>query len=171
MRTNSRMRMILPDWAIGGYREGLPEDVLRIVEAGWAVGPRGSLLLSALWGGGWRREIDAPEVGRYEYDVNDVYISLSDLRPDIDVYLSRAASRGIAVALRLLEDAKNLPGSDTLLAVVSVPVDMESNDFLLQGTTVRFFTQRGDYPDWFENLERFELDAISVLEMEDAVLH
>jgi hypothetical protein len=67
----------------------------------------------------------------------------------------------------LLSKAHGIPGSETLQATVSIFADKTDEDFALQGGVVRFFTRRGDYPDWFEDLESFTLEAIAVMDATD----
>ncbi|QKW13398.1 hypothetical protein [Verrucosispora sp. NA02020] len=145
----------------------LSPDLDEVARAGWALGPCGAILLKSLWGPGWRTNIDASEVGSYEYEVNDVYASLSDLAVNKAAYLNGAAIRGISFATRMLRDASDFPEADSLLAVVGISVDEEDEDFLLQGASVRFFSRRGDYPTWFEDLERYRKEAIAVVDMAD----
>jgi hypothetical protein len=148
------------------YRD-LPPDLDEVARAGWVVGPHGAILLKSLWGSGWRTSIQPSEVGSYEYEVNDVYASLSDLSTDMETYVYRAAMRGISFAVRMLRDAAAVPGAGSLVAAVGVPVDEQDEVFLLQGATVRFFSRRGDYPTWFEELERYQNEAIAVVDMTD----
>lgn len=131
------------------------------------LGPCGAILLKSLWGRGWRTSIDASEVGAYEYEVNDVYGSLADLAADQATYLNRAAVRGFSFATRMLEYAAALPDADRLTATVGISVDEKDEDFFLQGVTIRFFSRRGDYPTWFEDLERYRSEAIAVVDMAD----
>ncbi|WP_212816943.1 hypothetical protein [Polymorphospora rubra] len=145
----------------------LPPDLDLIAKGGWVLGPCGAILLKSLWGSGWRTSIDAAEVGTYEYEVNDVYGSLADLADDRATYLNRAAVRGFSFALRMLKDAAELPGAGSLMATVGVSVDEGDEDFLLQGVTVRMFSRRGDYPNWFDDLERYQSEAMAVVDVTD----
>jgi hypothetical protein len=169
MKMNSRMRSLLA--MQGGSAEllassaRLPEELRAIIAAGWVIGPGGSLLLAALWGDGWSKDHVPVQAADYEYEVNDVAIPAADLGGDPDRYLGRAAARGIQFAARAMRAAAGLAGAESLIAVVGTGVDQ---DFLTHGTTVKFFTQRGDYPRWFDDLERFTTEAIAVLNMSDA---
>ncbi|MFY1598888.1 hypothetical protein [Micromonospora sp. WMMD737] len=166
MKMNSRMFDVLVQGVVDPSRD-LPPELDEVARAGWVLGPGGAILLKSLSGPGWRNDIDASEVGLYEYEVNDVYVSLFDIADNRETYLSRAAVRGISFAARMLKDAAALPEADRLLAVVGISVDEGDEDFLLQGATVRFFSRRGDYPTWFEDLERYQKEAIAVIGMAD----
>ncbi|MFG3419143.1 hypothetical protein [Micromonospora sp. NPDC048063] len=166
MKMNSPMFAVLERGAVDPGRNLSPE-LDEVARAGWVLGPCGAILLKSLWGPGWRTSIDASEVGSYEYEVNDVYVSLSDLAANKGTYLNRAAVRGISFAARMLRDATALPEADSLLAVVSISVDEGDEDFLLQGATVRFFSRRGEYPTWFEDLERYQKEAVAIVDMAD----
>ncbi len=161
------MRELLADSLTEIWRPSLPRRAQAIAEAGWIIGPNAALLLRAMYGNSWSGEFDPSEIGHYEYEVNDVYISLSDLREDTRRYLPRAASRGLFFARRMLRDASALEGGDRLLALVSIFADEDDDDFLLQGATVKFFSRRGAYPDWFEDLEGFRHEAIAILDLDD----
>ena len=166
MRVNSRMRALLCDPAFEADDSGLPPDARATAEAGWRLGPSGALLLAAM------SPKDAPDVpasgiGRHEYEVNDVYLSLDDLRGDESTFLAKAASRSLSFAVDMLKRGLSLPGSETLQASVSIFVDTTDEVFPLQGGVVRFFTRRGDHPDWFGDLEAFTLEAIAVLDATD----
>lgn len=160
------MRTLLRDESFIDDRPTLPPDIQAIVDAGWTVGPNGALLLASLWWEG-RHDIPSAQTGHAEYEVNDVHISLGDLRRENPGFLSRAASRGLFFAMTMLEKALVLPHGESLLATVAVPVDVDDPDFSLQGTTVRFFSRRGNYPGWFDDLEGFRLEAIAVLDGSD----
>ncbi|GIF06914.1 hypothetical protein [Actinoplanes siamensis] len=151
----------------GALRRDLPPDLDEVARAGWVLGPRGAILLRSLWGPGWRTNLQSSEIGSYEYEVNDVYASLSDLVTEKNTYLFRSAVRGISFATRMLMDAAILPGAERLISVVGVSIDDEDESFFLQGATIRFFSRRGDYPRSFEDLERYQKEAIAVLDMTD----
>jgi hypothetical protein len=145
------------------------DDVRDIIDAGWTVGPNGALFLAACWGDGWSRDVDAAAVGQVEYEVNDVHISLRDLAEDMESYLPKAAERGLAFARYMLHKALALPDSNRLHAAVSISVDKEDEDFLIQGAVVRFYSDRGRHPDWYDDLERFNSEAIAVLDFDDGL--
>jgi len=105
-------------------------------------------------------------IGSYEYEINDVYLSLDDLHGGDDL-LPRAAARTIDVARRLLRAGLRLPGSGTLTAVAAVHVDADDELFDLQGGRVRLFTRRGEHPSWFDDLETFEQEALALLDRSD----
>jgi hypothetical protein len=146
----------------------LPSDTAAIVDAGWTVGPGETLLLAALMGADRQAGVAPSDIGEYEYHNNDVNISLVDLRIDMESYLTKAAARGLQFAAEMLRAAGTPPGTTPLRAIVSLSVDMQHEDFLLQGATVHFTTCRGGYPDWLGDLEGFGNEAIAVIEMEDA---
>jgi hypothetical protein len=166
MRANSRMQALLSDDAFVTDKPDLPAETEAIIRAGWRVGPGGDLVLAAV-----SREsplrVSPSEIGGHEYEVNDVYISLDDLRDDPATLLARAASRGLSFATEMLKSGLSLPGSETLTATVSLFIDMTDEDFALQGTVVRFFTRRGDSPEWFQDLEAFTMEATAVLDAAD----
>lgn len=161
------MRALLATDTFAAERPVVPPDVRYVVDAGWTVGPNGALLLAALWREGMH-DIPAAALGHGEYEVNDVDVSLGDLGRDRPEFLPRAAARVLLVARRLLTGSRGLPGADTLLATVSISVDVDDEDFALQGGTVRFFTRRGEHPGWFDELEGFTREAIAVLDAVDA---
>ncbi|WP_425720134.1 hypothetical protein [Micromonospora sp. DT233] len=99
--------------------------------------------------------------------MNDVYVPLSDLVQNEAKYLNSAAARCLSFAARMLRDAATLPGAESLLTIVSVFVDEEDEEFFLQGANVRFFSRRGDYPNWFEDLGRYQKEAIAVVDIAD----
>lgn len=169
MKMNTRMRSLLAraggSAEVLGHDPQLPDELRAIIEAGWVVGPGGSLLLARLWVDGWSRDPGPVQVASHEYEVNDVFVPSADLTGDPDRYLSRVAARGIGFAARAMKVAVGLTAADSLIAVVGTGVN---EDFLTHGTTVKFFTRRGDYPRWFEDLEGFTTEAIAVLDMSDA---
>ena len=163
MKTNSRMRALISGNLLDPVASSLPDEIQDICERGWEIGPGDSVVLRALWGPGWRTAISPEEVGAYEYEVNDVSIPLADLRTDMAEYLPRAAGRGIHFARLMLKKSDELMLPNELVATVGVSVDVDDEDFLLQGVVVRFFTERGDFPRWFDDLEKFQSEAIAVL--------
>jgi hypothetical protein len=46
-------------------------------------------------------------------------------------------------------------------------VDVTDQYFALQGANVRFFTRRGDDLSWFDDLEKFKIEAIALLDVSD----
>ncbi|WFE99557.1 hypothetical protein [Micromonospora sp. WMMD964] len=144
----------------------VPEMEQDTLDAGWVVEPSGALLVAAHRPKGLR-DIPADALGDGEYEINDVHVSLADLGGETDDFLPRAASRGLHFARRMLAEARGLPGSETLLATVAINVDVDDEDFSLQGATIRFFSRRGSHPPWFDELETYTLEAIAVLDMSD----
>ena len=99
--------------------------------------------------------------------MNDVDISLDDLGDREGTFLVRAASRAFTFASLMLAKGAGLPGAETLQASVSVSVDVTDEYFALQGANVRFFTRRGDDLGWFDDLEKFKIEAIALLDVSD----
>ena len=165
MRTNAPMRTLLD----GRFRPAeftpLPGDARAVLAGGWVLGPHGALLLADRWSG-HAGPVRADRIGSYEYEINDVHLSLDDLRGGDDL-LPRAAARTIDVARRLLRAGRRLPGSGTLTAVAAVHVDADDELFDLQGGRVRLFTRRGEHPSWFGDLEAFEHEALALLDHAD----
>ncbi|GAA3825847.1 hypothetical protein GCM10022226_53260 [Sphaerisporangium flaviroseum] len=165
MIVNSRMQVLLAQAPEETWARPLPEALQEIVDAGWGYRSGGSLLLAALCDS----VVDAPPPGEQyfatEYHVNDIWVLGEDLDPTRDVYLRAIAGRALVFAWVALNEARQLPEFGTLAAVVGTGV---ADDFLLHGTTVRFFTRRGDYPSWFDDLESYELEAMALLDASDA---
>ncbi len=92
--------------------------------------------------------------------------------PQVLGFLRGMAQRGLTFAARALAlaDRQQLPGRAGLTAIVNTGVVA---DVLVHGTFVRFTTARG-VPSrsfdlaWFDDLERFTLDAMAVLTASDA---
>ncbi|MET8262888.1 hypothetical protein ABZU92_02735 [Micromonospora arida] len=166
MRTNAAMRSLLGSAAFAADQPTVSELDQETLDAGWTVEPSGALLLA-----GHRPKhlhpIPVEALGEGEYEVNDVHVSLDDLGRETADFLPRAASRGLHVARRMLASARGLPGSATLLAAVAIHVDVDDEDFALQGATIRFFSRRGSYPPWFDELETYTREAIAVLDLSD----
>jgi hypothetical protein len=163
---NSSMRALLRDPGFLGDRPVLQLDTQSIVDAGWTIGPGGALLLAARTAQG-RLELPESEIGGYEYDINDVHISLDDMRDSEGLFLAKAASRAVFFAVQLLEKGAALPGAASLVASVAVTVAVDDEYFSLQGAKVRFFTRRGDPLDWFDDLEKFRIEAIGLFGLPD----
>lgn len=157
LQTNARMQSLL---------DATPERVAtnevsrKLLELGWVIGPGGSLLLRGMWGD-QNEEPQPSEMGLFEYGVNDVYLPIVQEVP-VERTLIRAAHEGLIFARACFEAARGLPAAETLTGVVSV-VTKHDEDFWMQGITVRFYTERGDYPDWWGDLEKFEREAIALL--------
>ena len=87
-------------------------------------------------------------------------------------FLRGMAQRGLTFAARALAlaDRQQLHGGCGLTAIISTGV---VTDVLVHGTFVRFTTGRG-VPSrsfdlaWFDDLERFKLEAMAVLTASDA---
>ncbi|MGW4644550.1 hypothetical protein ACWEN6_38970 [Sphaerisporangium sp. NPDC004334] len=165
MIVNSRMQVLLAQAPEETWARPLPEDLQETVDAGWAYRSGGPLLLAALCASA----VDTPPPGEQyfatEYHVHDIWVPGDDLDPSRNVYLPAIASRALVFAWAALNEARHLPEFRTLAAVVGIGV---ADDFLLHGTTVRFFTRRGEYPSWFDDLESYELEAMALLDASDA---
>lgn len=99
-------------------------------------------------------------VADYEYHTNDVKISESGLPSDKERFLSAVAIRALCFIEEAFRSAARFEVSNGLTAVVSIGV---GDNYLSHGTTVKFFTQRAGRPAWYEDLERFKIEAIAVL--------
>ncbi|WP_242889823.1 hypothetical protein [Actinomadura litoris] len=156
-------------WPPGVVTEAsaLPEDLQVILRAGWLVGPAGALLLKNLYGPGWNSVWPASEVAQREREINDVYIPSYDLPVDRAEFLSRMVQRAWSFMHHAFAAACKFESSGTLTAVISVGI---GEDFRLHGTTVQFFTRRGNYPDYYSDLERFREEAMAVVERSDLLL-
>ncbi|MET7375307.1 hypothetical protein [Micromonospora arida] len=170
LRTNAAMRSLLGSAAFAADQPTVPELEQDTLDAGWTVEPGGALLLLR-HRPKHLQHIPAEALGEGEYEVNDVHVSLDDLGRETADFLPRAASRGLHFARRMLAAARGLPGSETLLAAVAIHVDVADEDFALQGATIRFFTRRGHYPRWFDELETYTHEAIAVLDPSDLTNH
>jgi hypothetical protein len=92
--------------------------------------------------------------------------------PQVRGFLRGMAQRGLTFAARAfaLADRQQLPGGSELTAIVNTGA---VTDVLVHGTFVRFTTARG-VPSrsfdlaWFDDLERFKLEAMAVLTASDA---
>lgn len=91
---------------------------------------------------------------------------------DIRIYLRRLVSRSLTFASGALAQAgrQQLNSVEGLMALVSAGV---VGDVLVHGASVRFTTGRGVPSStfdmrWFDDLERFKLEAVAVLTMADA---
>ncbi|WP_433260284.1 hypothetical protein ACQPWR_16925 [Micromonospora vinacea] len=167
MRTNAAMRSLLGSAAFAADQPTVPDLEQDTLDGGWTVEPGGALLLVG-HRPGHMPDIPTEALGEGEYEINDVHVSLDDLGRETADFLPRAASRGLYFARRMLAAAHGLPGSETLLAAVAIHVDVDDEDFALQGATIRFFTRRGSYPSWFDELEAYNArEAIAVLNLSD----
>lgn len=141
----------------------LPDELQDLVEIGWQNGPAGSLLLAGCYGdgAGWRSDWQAEEIAQRELEVNDVGISCDDLPKAREPFLRAAVARSRAFAGAALKAARGLQESELLVAIVSVGVD---DDYLTHGATVKFATRRGGFPESYANLERFQYEAMAIID-------
>lgn len=163
----SKNSLMLPLWRQVNEMvnpEILPAGLRELVESGWRVGPAGSLLLVGCYGdgAGWRSDWQAEEVAQQELEVNDVSIPCDDLPKKREFFLRDAVARSRAFADAALGVASGLQESKFLVAIVSVGVD---DDYLTHGATVKFATRRGGFPEAYSNLERFQYEAMAVIEL------
>jgi hypothetical protein len=154
------MRRLVSEKPSNWFLGDLPPEAQDIIDAGWRHGPNGELVLAALWGTGWERRVGTNDLANREYEINDVYIDCTDLVDNLGTYLNRAANRGLLFGRLALEKAQLLDEYASLVAVVSVGIE---DDFLTHGTTVKLFTRRGNYPNWFQDLERFTTEAMAII--------
>lgn len=162
MRMNERMAS-LPRSLATDYQH-LPSELRALLDEGWCVGPAGSLLLKGLYGEHSGSDWLSEDVAKHEYEVNDVWIPTSDLQEERGHFLEGAASRAFGFVILALQSARPLKASSSLVAVISIGFD---EDYLTSGTTVKLFTHRGSYPRYFDNLERFQLEAMAIVEVSD----
>jgi hypothetical protein len=166
MKSNSQMEPLLGVLrSINLVETELPVELQELLSAGWCIGPASSLLLKGLAGPGWRTDWLPDEVSQHEYEVNDVWISPVGIPGPRDVFLGFLLARSMKFALIGLRAARELEASDYLIAVISL--DIEEDDSA-NGATVKFLTRRSGYPSSFDNLERFQFEAVAVLDLIDA---
>lgn len=142
----------------------LPLELQDLLQAGWLVGPAGSLLLRGMFGSGWRSDWSPKDVAVHECEVNDVWIPQEGLPIERSLFLSGAVSRARSFVTLAMKSAQELKSADLLVAVIGLGV-ME--DYLTHGTTVKFFTRRGEYPRYFDDLESYQMEAMAVIESSD----
>lgn len=166
MKSNSAMRRIVSS---GLPPTGhLPSALVDVLDGGWVIGPAGSLLLKVLFGsgGGWRADWKPEDVAQEEYEVNDVHVPSDGVPTQREVFQAAMASRALAFVAEAMRKASTFEAGHILTAGISISDD---NEYLLGGTTVKFFTRRGNYPKHLEgDLERYQLEAIAVLDTADA---
>jgi hypothetical protein len=143
----------------------LPVELTDLLSAGWCIGPASSLLLQGLFGSGWRTDWLPDEVSQHEYEVNDVWISPNGIPGPHDAFLGSLLARAVKFALVGLRAARELEASDCLVAVISLDIEEDSS---VNGATVKFLTRRSGYPSSFDNLERFQFEAMAILDSADA---
>jgi hypothetical protein len=166
MHMNSIMREILSRPLRRDLDTELPSDTQWVIDSGWVVGPAGSLLLATQYRPSWHLAVEPVEIGNFEYEINDIWISAADLSDDRSDIVHGGARRGIGFAIAVMRKAVGLPGSEQLAALVSVPVEPE---YIESGVTVKLFTKRGAYPEWVDDLEPFQLDGVALVEVSDTL--
>ncbi|MFF2328287.1 MULTISPECIES: hypothetical protein [unclassified Streptomyces] len=144
--------------------EDLPGELRSLVDEGWEVGPAGSLLLRGMHGSGWRSDWTREEVSRHELDVNDVWIPPTGLDESRDVFLPGLVARAREFLSCAMKSAHGLESADLLVGIISIGVD---DDFLDHGATVKLSTRRGGFPDYYDDLERFQFEGMAVVEAAD----
>lgn len=163
--SNSRMGNLLDSIRGVPPCKDLPGDLQNIVDRGWSIGPGGILSPGAATF--WPKispGLTGQEIMKRELDLNDFGVCGEDLLHDPDSYLGAMATRGFRFAGECLKQASGLAEAADVRASVIVGV---GEDFLMHGTTVRFFLRRGELPNRYWDLERFELEAIAVIGLED----
>lgn len=93
---------------------------------------------------------------------------------DVAAFLSRMAARGLTFASRAVRLAaqQGLDAAGALVAIINIGV---TGDVLVHGTHVHITTARGAPSkwfdlSWFDDLERFEMDAMAVIDLHEASL-
>ena len=163
MRYNSLME---PLWEGSQLLElaSLPEETRDVLAGGWQVGPAGSLLLASLYGSGWRTDWAPEDVAQHELEVNDLHISSQGAPEERGQFLVEMVSRARTAACFALKAADTFPSSELLVAVISVGIE---DDYLPHGATVKILTHRGGYPRWLDDLDKFRLEAMALMEPRD----
>jgi hypothetical protein len=159
--------LMAPIWAKVGpiQSSALPVELQDILQNGWLIGPAGSLLLRGLYGTGWKVDWHPDEVASHEYEVNDVSIPAKELPEAREEFLPGLVGRARAFAYQAMRNAESIEDSRLLVAVISIGID---EDYLLHGATVKFCTRRGGPLHNFDDLERYRLEAIALVESGDA---
>jgi hypothetical protein len=160
---NSRMAALWDKTRVYPIDE-LPEELRDLLREGWVIGPANALLLKGLYGEGWVHHRRQDEVAHHECEVNDVWIPPDGLPSERDSFLTGMVSRARTFAEQAMLSARHYVTWESLTVVISVGVDV---DYLEHGATVKLFTRRGRYPTQFEELERFQLEAMAVVLVED----
>lgn len=142
----------------------LPSSLQDVLSAGWILGPSQSVLLRAMHGPGWRTDWSVGDVARHEFEANDLNVPASGLSRDREGFLVGLTSRARTAAELGLTNARGFEFAESLTAVISMGID---DDFLTHGATVKFFTRRNGYPRYFDDLERFKLEAMAILDASD----
>lgn len=164
MKISDNMLSILTGESI--LQHDLPAKLRDILDAGWEVGPAGSLLLVALHGEGWRKDWSDEDVAKHEWEVNDVGVPSDGVPRKRDVFQAAMASRALSFARIAMSLANEIDACRHLVAAVSVS---DTEDYIIGGTTVHFFTRRGSYPRYFESVSGTRLDAVALLYAEDVL--
>ncbi|MFI6096593.1 hypothetical protein ACIA8G_13615 [Lentzea sp. NPDC051213] len=158
------MQSLMSDAGADCATTEMPEELAGILRDGWYTADCGALLLVRAGGHARSWPCEAAEIAQREYEVNDIRIPDLDLDEDRETFLLALACRASGFAGTALQMAAGSQGSADLVAVVSVGID---DDYLSNGATVKFFTMRGNYPDWFDDLERFKSEAMMLLRLGD----
>lgn len=153
MMANTAMRRLLR--LIDVSLRNLPDrdNQEYLIEGGWTRSANGAVLLTELVPAGG---------GSSEYEVNDVAV-----RPVVDgevvaeTRAVRSLETGLSFATRVVRAARDLPEFASMVAMVSVSVDYEDEDFDEQPATLRFFSE-ANTPGWLEDLDAYELEAIGL---------
>ncbi len=165
MRYNLAMRRLLSlDLPQSVLMGGLPRDLRGLIEAGWYESDCGAVLLAGVGRHAKSWPCADGDVAGREYEINDVRIPHRDFDVARDVFLPSVYARTRSFAESALRGAGGFPNSDTMTALIRVGVD---DDYLMQGAGVRFFTLRGGYPDWINDLDGFNLEALMVISVTD----
>ncbi|WP_433183571.1 hypothetical protein [Actinoallomurus sp. CA-150999] len=139
-------------------------ELYDLLREGWIIGPVESMLLRGLYSSGWRSDWKVNSVSGYEFEVNDVGITDVGLPSDRDRFLEALVARARSFACHAIKDAQNLNYGNLLTAVISIGID---DDYLTHGATVKFFTRTAGCPQFFDDIERFQLEAMAIIEVFD----
>lgn len=166
MILNSKMRTLLSTASKELLSQGIPSELEEVIDSGWVVGPHGVLSLAAIHDLELDAQVDHLDPFDVEFHRNKIWIPGDDLPEDREGYLTAICVRALTFSLAVLAKARNLSGFGALIAVISTGVD---SDWSTHGTTARFFTRRSRYPNSFDDLETFEIEAVALLEASDVL--
>ncbi|WP_189210793.1 hypothetical protein [Actinokineospora fastidiosa] len=144
----------------------VPASLVYLVEGGWTTGPADALLLREMYGSGWRDDWSPQNVASHELEVNDVWIPPDGLDGPEELLLTQMAARARRFAVEVLRSAEGMLAAELLVAVISVEVESGIPE---DGATVKFCTRRGGFPGYYDDLERYGLYGMAIVEAADVV--
>ncbi|GAA2001796.1 hypothetical protein GCM10009799_31250 [Nocardiopsis rhodophaea] len=163
--TNYRMKRLL-EAAEPISEARLPLDLRECAEGEWGRSSSGVLTPDGP-PPSWTARLagaDPEELMKAELDVNDIRVDDEDLTGDPHTYLSKVVARGFLFAGSCLLRARNLPEAGDLRAVMSTGI---TEDFLIHGTTVKFFLRRGGLPKCFHDVEGYKIEGLAPISIDD----